>query len=216
MGKIFQQNAKMAKAGMLTYNFSLPAVETCPGAGKCAEAGYCFALLEQLRYKSAMEYRQRMLDLSKTEQFIPLLNVELGNIRRRANGRPVAIRIHASGDFYDPKYLLKWCVIAEQNPDINFYAYTKSIAMVRRFRKADMIPDNLVLILSMGSNQDELIDVERDRHSRIFATEEAALAAGYVLASEDDTVAWQSTHNKIGLVMFGARTRKGNMALGNI
>jgi hypothetical protein len=109
--------------------------------------------------------------------------------------------------------MLAWFGIASANPDVTFYAYTKSIAMAKALESKR--PTNFILIYSMGSNQDRLIDVDTDRHSRIFASEAAALAAGYALASEDDTVAWSGTNPRIGLVMFGARAKKGNQILGN-
>jgi hypothetical protein len=212
---IFQINKKMAKASFKTFNFSLPAVVTCPGAGLCAKAGYCFALLEQSRYPSARKYRERMLELSKNPlSFQFAVADELSKLVKRHGN--FAVRIHASGDFYSPAYLKSWTAIATQFPEVQFYAYTKSIAMAKRLMSQGQIPANLTLIFSLGSNQDDLIDVTKDRHSRIFATYDAAEAAGYnAAASEDDSEAWTSPNHKVGLVMFGARKRKGNEALGN-
>ena len=213
--KILQQNKKMKKANYRTYNFSLPAVDTCPGAGVCASAGYCFALLEQLRYKSALDYRQRMYALSKTDDFMPTVLMEIERLHgpRIQDRRPMAVRVHASGDFYNAAYMLKWFRIAEARPDVQFYAYTKSIVMAKRLQH--QVPPNFQLILSEGSNQDDRIDRDTDRHARIFASQADALAAGYTLADEDDSVAWQAGSNRIGLVMFGARKNKGNRALAN-
>jgi hypothetical protein len=217
--KIFQQNKKMQKAGVLTYNFSLPAISTCPGAGKCADKGkgYCFAYLEQLRYPSAREYRERSLTIAKSGQMISILSDAIDYLQQKAGeGVKLAIRIHASGDFYSAGYLLQWATIAQLHPDITFYAYTKSVAIVKQLQKQGWSsPANLILIYSLGGKHDRLVDVETDRHSRIFADADTALAAGYTLASEDDSQAWSSSSNKIGLVMFGARKNKGNQVLGN-
>jgi hypothetical protein len=215
---VFMQNKKMQKAGVLTYNFSLPAIDTCPGAGLCADKGkgFCFAYLEQLRYPSALAYRERMLDLAKSGNLVTTVSNELDKLVTKAKGQRVAIRVHASGDFYSAGYLLQWATIAQLYPEVSFYAYTKSIAIVKHLQKQGWAaPVNLILIYSLGGKLDRLIDVNKDRHSRIFATEEVALAAGYTLASEDDSQAWSSSNNKIGLVMFGARAKKGNIALKN-
>lgn len=209
--KIFQENKKMKKSSYKTYNFSLPAVSTCPGAGACKQ--FCFAALEQLCYPSADAYRKRMFELSQNDSFVNVINTELLRLSKRG---PIAIRIHASGDFYSPEYFLKWTSIARTNPSIVFYAYTKSIAMIKRLAKTNQIPSNFIVIFSLGSNQDRLVDVNVDRHSRIFANPADALSAGYTLASEDDAQAWSSPNNKIGLVMFGARKKKGNQVLNNI
>ena len=211
---IFQRNKKMRKSSVLTYNFSLPAVSTCPGAGACAKAGYCFALLEQMRYPSARKYREHMLELSRSDWFEIVVNDELAYLKASAKrkGKQLAIRIHASGDFYNIDYLNKWTAIAQANPDVVFYAYTKSVWLFKRVQ----LPTNLTVIFSLGGIADRLVDVETDRHSRIFASVEAAIAAGYnAAASEDDSAAWLGVNHKVGLVMFGARKNKGNQALGN-
>jgi hypothetical protein len=208
------QNKKMQKAGVLTYNFSLPAISTCPGASACKS--FCFAALEQIRYPSALAYRERMLELAKSGQLVTSISQELDKLVAKAKGKRVAIRIHASGDFYSAGYLLQWATIAQLYPDISFYAYTKSIAIVKHLQTQGWVaPSNLIVIFSLSGKQDRLIDVQNDRHSRIFPNEKMALSAGYVLASEDDAVAWSSTNNKIGLVMFGARKNAGNIILGN-
>jgi hypothetical protein len=215
---VFMQNKKMQKAGVLTFNFSLPAISTCPGAGLCADKGkgFCFAYLEQLRYPSALAYRKRMFELAKSGNLITTVSSELDNIVTKAKGKKLAIRVHASGDFYSAGYLLQWATIAQLYPEVSFYAYTKSIAIVKHLQKQGWAaPSNLILIYSLGGKLDRLIDVNTDRHSRIFATEEAALKAGYAIAAEDDSVAWSSPNNKIGLVMFGARKKSGNIALQN-
>ena len=213
MHKLLQQNKKMAKASVVTYQFSLPSVSTCPGAGTCKQ--FCFAALEELRYPSARNYRARMLELTKdAPSFIAAMAAEVTACIRRAKGKQVAIRIHASGDFYSPAYLQAWHCIATLCPSVQFYAYTKSVAIAQRL--AHQRPANLTLIYSLGGTMDSRIDLATERHSRIFATEADALAAGYALANVDDSVAWASSNTRIGLVMFGARKRKGNAALGNV
>lgn len=232
MSTIFQQNKKMKKSSVVTYNFSLPAVKTCPGAGACAygqadvsglstderlavadREAFCFAYLEEKRYPSAKAYRQRMLELASSGKFVESINAELGRLVAKNKGKQIAIRVHASGDFFAPSYLLDWFLIAEQNPDILFYAYTKSGWLGKRL--ANKRPANFVLIYSMGGQADDLINIEKDRHSKIFASAEEAVAAGYTPAHEDDAQAWSAPTTKIGLVMFGARKNKGNVNLGN-
>lgn len=202
-----QSNSKLRDSSTFTYAFNLPAVATCPGAGICKE--YCFALAEQRRYPSVMAYRQRSLELSKSEEFIPTILKELDIVRRWHwdYGTQFAVRIHASGDFYSPEYVRKWLTIIEIRPDVRFYAYTKSITIWKRLDATYRLPTNLTLIYSMGSTADIKVDTAIDRHARIFQTEEDAIASGYTLANEDDTVAWQSDNNKIGLVIFGATNK---------
>ena len=196
----------------------MPAIDTCPGAGVCADKGkgFCFAYLEQLRYPSALAYRERMLELAKSGNLVTTISAELDKLVAKAKGKKLAIRVHASGDFYSAGYLLQWATIANLYPEVSFYAYTKSIAIVKYLQKQGWSsPVNLILIFSLGGKLDRLVDVNQDRHSRIFADVDSALAAGYTLASEDDSRAWSSSNNKIGLVMFGARKKSGNAVLQN-
>lgn len=214
-----RQNSKMAVATVPTWQFSIPAVATCPGAAACK--AFCFALSEQRRYPSAAAYRERALAATKAESFVKDMVTEVTDLaaRQRKRGVPrIAIRIHASGDFYSAAYAAKWIAIARACPEVSFYAYTKSHAIWRGLRKAAALagpglPKNLTVIFSMGSIADHLIDTENERHARIFADVASLEAAGYVRADEDDTAAWASGTVKIGLVLFGA-VNKGKKALG--
>jgi len=106
------------------------------------------------------------------------------------------IRIHDSGDFYSIAYLNKWISIATQNKDVIFYAYTKSIKF---FIDGLLLPKNLKIIFSEGSKTDNLINVNKHRHARIFKSKELLEAAGYVNASDNDLKAIQD-NKKVGLV----------------
>lgn len=198
MGKFLQTNGKLKNSSVMSYAFNLPAIGTCPGAGDCKQ--FCFAFSEQKRYPSAMAHRARSWALSKSIDFISVINAELKELTKRHGIGGFAVRVHASGDFYSPRYARDWARIARANPLVQFYAYTKSIHIVRG---VDW-PTNFCLILSLGGRHDTVIDLNTDRHAKIFQTEAEAIAAGYALASEDDTVAWQSDNHKIGLVIFGA------------
>ena len=54
------------------------------------------------------------------------------------------IRIHVSGDMFSHKYFMAWIKVAERNPTMLFYAYTKSLTYWVRSR--DLVPANLVLL----------------------------------------------------------------------
>lgn len=205
--KYLQTNGKLENSSVYTYAFNLPAIETCPGAGICKE--YCFAASEQKRYPAAYTHRQHSQSLSRTEEFVETIGMELGMLRRlhAKRGTAFAVRIHASGDFYSNRYAMRWLLIADQNPDVQFYAYTKSVSIWRLLKRFRTLPKNLCIIYSLGGLEDNRIDLANDRHARIFQSEQDALDAGYALASEDDSVAWDQSNNKIGLVIFGATNK---------
>jgi len=108
-----------------------------------------------------------------------------------------SVRIHDAGDFFSEDYFKLWVEIAKENPTVFFYAYTKEVAMVKRH----VLPDNLVIIFSMGGKQDHLVDKEKDRHADVFPTLEALEEAGYTDQEHSDLLAATLPTNKIGIVV---------------
>ena len=196
--KLLTQNAKLKKTSiennMRVLNFSLPAYKTitgktvCPFAKDCIE--YCYAQKGNYKYPSVIKGLNNRYELSKTDEFIPKMNATI------ILERPTHVRIHDSGDFYSIAYLKKWVDIATQNNDVIFYAYTKSIKF---FIDGLKLPKNMKIIFSEGSKTDNLINVNKHRHARIFKSKELLKAAGYINASDNDLKAITS-NKKVGLV----------------
>lgn len=177
-------------------NFSLPALETCPNAGACARG--CYAMQGAYRWSNVYAKHKANYNASLTNEFIGAMTLEVR--MKRLN----VVRIHDAGDFYNYAYAMKWVAIAEACPDVTFYAYTK---MVNMFDHTIDLPDNFIVIYSMGGKQDQSIDVNIDRHSQVFANEKDLEAAGYVNASKDDALAI-GINPKIGLVYHGAKSKQ--------
>ena len=178
------------------FNFSIPAYKTksgkstCPFAGGCQK--YCYAQKgNYTRFPIIQELMEKKYNITKQTNFNSLMNEEIK--KKKAN----YIRIHDSGDFYSIKYLRKWLLIAEYNKDVIFYAYTKSIKFFQDYNIN--LPDNFKVIFSEGSKKDELINVKKDRHARIFKDITTLLSAGYIDASNNDLLAITS-NKKVGLV----------------
>ena len=196
---LLTQNAKMKKTSKENkakiFNFSIPAYKTkegkitCPFADSCVK--YCYAQKgNYTRFPKIQELMEQKYKISKTNNFIPLMNEEI--IKKKATH----IRIHDSGDFYSPAYLNKWVDIATQNKEVIFYAYTKSIKF---FVNGLKLPKNLKIIFSEGSKTDNLINTAKHRHARIFKSKELLNAAGYINASDNDLQAITS-NKRVGLV----------------
>ena len=196
---LLTQNSKMKKTSIENkskiLNFSIPAFKTksgkttCPFAGGCQK--YCYAQKgNYTRFPIVQELMEQKYLLSKQENFTTLMNEE---IKKK---KPTHVRIHDSGDFYSPEYLNKWVTIAKQNKDVIFYAYTKSIKF---FTEGLTVPTNLKIIFSEGSKIDNLIDVKKHRHARIFKDVSTLLSAGYIDASTNDLQAI-TDNKKVGLV----------------
>lgn len=189
MKNLLKQNSKLKKSPIYTVNWSLPAIKTCPNAGACKR--FCYASKGAFRYGNVRDAHENNYKLSLTAEFADLIVAEI-NRRKKIK----AVRIHDSGDFYNAGYLAKWIMIAERLPHVRFYAYSKSIALI----KSTSLPNNFTVILSEGGLQDDLINTETDRHARIFKSAEDLKADGYTDASSNDSVALLSSSNKIGLI----------------
>jgi hypothetical protein len=197
--EILTQNSKMRKtsasAGVRIFNFSIPAYKTksgkitCPFAADCVK--FCYAQKgNYTRFPVVKESQEKKYLLTKEDNFVDLITAA---IKRK---KATHIRIHDSGDFYSINYLLKWVNIANDNPGVTFYAYTKSIQF---FKGCINIPANMIIIYSEGSKKDELIDIAKDRHARIFQSIKELTGAGYIDASTNDLQAIQN-NKKVGLI----------------
>ncbi len=196
---LLTQNAKMKKTSLENntkiFNFSIPAYKTkagkitCPFAKECIK--YCYAQKgNYTRFPMIQQLMEKKYELSKTENFINLMNKEIKKKKAKY------IRIHDSGDFYSVKYLNKWIQIAKDNKSVIFYAYTKSIKF---FINGLKLPKNLKIIFSEGSKTDNLINVNKHRHARIFKNITTLLNAGYIDASNNDLLAI-TDNKKVGLI----------------
>lgn len=199
---ILTQNTKLkytSKAtGFNVFNFSIPAYKSmsgdtiCPFAGECRR--YCYASKGNYTYPQQQAIMEYKYQLTKHGQlFRVCVNMEI------KDKHVSHVRIHDSGDFYSLDYLKVWCQIASDNPLVKFYSYTKSHNMIRLAYRLNLIPGNMTFIFSLGSIQDNLIDVTSERHAKIFDTEYQLLKEGYVNASKIDIMAL-GDNIKVGLI----------------
>jgi len=136
-------NSKLKADGIL--GFGLPPVKTCPGADACLRFCYgCKGFYQRFK-KSIAASQNRRLDATHQDDFVQVITAELQAKRKKLT----AVRIHDTGDFYSQVYFDDWCEIARLNPDVLFYAYTKSLHLDFTNR-----PANLKLIGSVGGRWD--------------------------------------------------------------
>jgi hypothetical protein len=198
-------NSKLQKTAkefnVRIFNFSIPAGNdkksgkiTCPFAGSCLKL--CYAKRGMYRFGNVERALSKRYQASKEDNFVELISNELSKVKK---DKQTYVRIHDSGDFYSPSYFQKWLTIAKNNPSVRFYAYTKSHSFIRGIE----LPENFDLIFSLGSKNDELIDQEKERHSKIFYSSEEMEEQGYTDSSYLDIVAtkWLTENNKIGLLI---------------
>jgi hypothetical protein len=194
-------NAKLRKSypGRYVVGWGLPAVTTCPYAGACKAV--CYATQGSYTYPVVRAARERNLAASKRADFVERLTTDLQALVKRAErkGLKLTVRVHDSGDFYSLAHLKAWLDVARSHPSVAFYAYTMSLPIVRAHKP----PPNFTLIQSVGGKADKEIDTSKP-HARIFSSDKARKAAGYVDGNKSDLPAMQGKI-KIGLVYHGSR-----------
>ena len=206
---VIGSNDKLSKSNI--HQWTLPALtasvikknklttmKTCPMAEACAEA--CYACQGGYLFKQAMVDHTRKLQAyidNPTDLAFRIVD-RIQRIRKLN-----AIRIHDSGDFFNRTYAMWWINIMKALPNVQFYAYTKQVAMFKKLEEKGLIPDNFSVIYSYGGKQDHLINEKVDRHSKVFASHEEMVAAGYADTSEKDDNAANPAIKNIGLVYHG-------------
>jgi hypothetical protein len=198
-------NSKLVKTAkefnVRIFNFSIPAGNdkksgkiTCPFAGSCLKL--CYAKRGMYRFGNVERALTKRYEASKEDNFVQTITDELTKVKK---DKQIYVRIHDSGDFYSPAYFAKWLEIARLNPSVRFYAYTKSHSFIRGIE----LPENFDLIFSLGSKNDELINRDTERHSKIFYSAEEMETYGYSDASYLDILAtkWHTANHRIGLII---------------
>ena len=197
---LLTRNSKIKKSKKRTFNFGIPAyqsttgIKTCPNAAACING--CYAKAGAYLFSNVAQAFERRLTIAQSDDFVALMIKEI-DINRAER-----IRIHDSGDFFNEEYLYKWLTIMTLRPNVEFYAYTKMVSMFKAVQAS--LPKNFTVIFSFGGTEDKLIDVNKDRHSLVFSSDEELNAAGYANASEQDDVAL-GENPKIGLVYHGTK-----------
>lgn len=197
---LLTQNSKLRKTskllGVKVFNFGIPAYKsasgklTCPFADECVK--FCYAQKGAYVWSNVKPAFEKRYELTRSDKFVSKMSDEL------FKKRPDYVRIHDSGDYYSKSYLQKWIDIANLFPEIKFYSYTNSVAMLKEAN----LPSNFDVIFSDSGKQKSMIDIINDRHTKIFSSKKDLEDAGYVNASEIDLYAtkWFSNNNKVGLV----------------
>jgi len=197
---LLTQNRKLKDTsktiGKRVFNFGITAYKSmtgkliCPFAKDCVK--FCYAQKGAYSWSNVKPAFEKRYELTKTDNFINLMNSEIK--RKKVD----FLRIHDSGDFYSKSYIQKWFTIANDNPKVKFYAYTKSFILFQGLT----IPNNLDIIFSEGGKHDKLIDTKIDRHARIFNNKQELIKQGYIDASKNDLLATKffNSSNKVGLI----------------
>lgn len=202
MGWLKQNNTNLKRDGIWVW--SIPALNvrlsdgtnfvTCPNAGVCAKL--CYARSGTFQFSNVKAAHRRNLEATINDLH-GWRDEVIDELKHKKFRGGKSVRIHDSGDFYSPDYLVAWFDIARATPDVLFYAYTKEVHVAKSFES--LRPSNFAILFSKGGKQDHLIN-ETDRHAEVFPDRESLLAAGYMDQEDSDLDAVQLPTTKIGIV----------------
>jgi hypothetical protein len=119
------------------------------------------------------------------------------------------VRIHVGGDFFSESYFRAWINVACNNPNVKFYAYTKSLPSWIAALKTNSIPENFRLTASEGGKWDSLIAEHGLKTSKVVFSIEEAAALGLQI-DHDDSHAYDG-RDSFALLIHGTQA-KGSSA----
>lgn len=204
------------KIGKEVYTFNLPAGHTCPFADICHSKAdknngkitdgettvfRCYAASQEVLYANVRKSRWENYEVLKAigKNPIGLADIINDSLPKKAK----IVRIHSSGDFFTQEYFDAWLIVAKNNPNVLFYAYTKSLRFwVKRLTN---IPKNFVLTASKGGKEDLLIDVHNLRYSEVVYSIEQANSLGLEIDKND--ILAQTNGNSFALLIHGTQPK---------
>ena len=174
------------------YGVSLPAGHSCPGADICKSSAdritgkITDGANTQVRcFMASIESYSKQSRAAGWENFDILRGINWGTTLDIAGDMADAmvppadadvVRFGVNGDFFNQRHFDAALLVAERNPHIMFYAYTKSVNYW--VHRLGQIPANLNLNASRGGRYDHLIDEHNLKSAVIVYHPEEAAALG--------------------------------------
>lgn len=115
---IQQGNSKLGISGSV-WCFGIPAGTTCPGSTELCRSK-CYAMKGFYRMGNVKESLEKNRLATLEDDFADRMVAEIQKVKAEK------FRIHTSGDWLSPAYVLKWDEIVARCPDTVFWAYSRS------------------------------------------------------------------------------------------
>lgn len=212
--------------------FSLPAGYSCPFAHDCQSRAdrvtgritdgkhtqfRCYAATQEARGTNLRNSRHRNFDLLRklgSGDMYELIRESL--IEHDGWDNRSVIRVHVSGDFFNPAYFNAWQKVAFETPFNLYYAYTKSVPYVvsalTDCKKVgvDEPAVNFKVVVSRGGTHDHLIEEHGLRSAEVVFSEHEAEEKGLVIDHDDTTAAF--TDESFALLIHGQQPKGSDAA----
>lgn len=215
-------NAKLKSLGGKVYTFSLPSGWACPFAHDCLSKAVekdgkitiqdgkhtkfrCFSASQEVIYKAVREQRWYNFDtLRKHKSSSGMADL----IKKSLPKDATIIRIHVGGDFFSKEYMKAWIEVALDNPNIIFYAYTKSLKYWVELLEKPI--KNFKLNASEGGKNDDLISKHNLKSAKVVFSEEEAAKLNLDI-DHDDTHAFMQDKS-FALLLHGVQPKGSDAA----
>ncbi len=206
------------------WTFSLLSGHTCPYAKECLSKveivdgkrkvvdgphtkWRCFSASQEALFTNVYNSRKHNTEIVKVAASnIPLAAKMIADsLPKKAK----VIRIHVGGDFATKAYFQAWILVAHENPNVIFYAYTKSLPFWKWAADNGILPDNFILTASYGGWKDSMIATEGFKSALVVMSEDEAKLLGLDI-DHDDSLA-VSNGKSFALLLHGVQP-KGSKA----
>ena len=168
--KVANKVSPNGKTASIANTFGLPAGKaySCPGATSVCES-VCYAGKLEKIYKGVRDnllHNWNLLKDADHDTMEALLTEMIDSFRADCTKKsaPMLFRIHWDGDFFNDEYAFAWKHVILNNPDIQFWVYTrvKSAAVMLKGI------DNLSLYYSTDSDNKEIgVSLKKDHGIRL-------------------------------------------------
>jgi len=232
MLKFSNANTKLKKLerfldkGKKVYSFDLLSGHSCPFAKDCLSKAVetvdgkrsikdgpdtlfrCYAASQEVVYTNVYKLRKAnfdtIADLIRTKAAVSTIASEIQNALPKNAG---IVRIHSAGDFFHLDYYLAWLSVAEQNPGIVFYFYTKAT----KFLAFNRGPANFRGTASLGGRLDGFTRRQNLPVSEVVYSEAEAAEKGLEIDTDDSHAMLQDGGTSFALLIHGVQP-KGSKA----
>jgi len=188
------------------------AVELSNGKRKIQDGKHtkfrCFSASQEVQYTNVYNLRKHNFDLLRKENHEQMVKLINSSLPENAG----IVRIHVAGDFFNLPYMHAWYTVAALNPNVLFYAYTKSLRYWVGGINELPILHNFVLTASYGGRDDHMIDEFNLRSAKVVFSEAEAEELGLAIDHDDSHAAKPSLRDESFALLIHGTQPKGSEA----
>ena len=168
----------------------------------------CFSASQEVQYTNVYNSRKHNFDALRGLNLNDMIHELNGSLPENAG----IVRIHVAGDFFSLPYMHAWYMVAALNPNVLFYAYTKSLKFWVGGINELPILHNFVLTASYGGRDDHMIDEFNLRSTKVVFSEAEAVELGLEIDHDDSHAAKPSLRDKDFALLIHGTQPKGSEA----